>query len=80
MSGVKPSTTPAMVRKALQSNGNPKFFTGQSLSFDVISPGVTVAIKGPVDAGRYLLDCFIPSETDGMPHALMGMWKLVDVK
>ena len=79
MSGVKPGTTDAMVKKALTSNKQPTFFTDVNLSFDVISPGVAVAIKGPIDAGDYLVDCFIPSEIDGMPHALMGMWKLVDV-
>lgn len=79
MSGVKPGTTPAMVRKALASPENPTFFTNQAFDFDVISPGVTVAIKGPIKEGEYLLACFMPSEADGMPHAFMGMWKLVEV-
>jgi hypothetical protein len=80
MSGVKPGTTNAQVKKAFSSPKEPTFFTDAGIHFDVISPGVSVAIKGPVDPGRYLLTCFIPSETDGMPHALMGMWKLVDVR
>ena len=46
----------------------------------MISPGVVVAVKGPVAPGRYLLTCFVPSESDGMPHAVMGMWKLVTVE
>ena len=79
MSGVKAGTTTAMVKKAFSSPAEPKFFTNEAVHFDVISPGVSVAIKGPVAAGGYLVTCFIPSETDGMPHALMGMWKLVDV-
>jgi hypothetical protein len=80
MSGVAPTTTSSMVKKAFTSNGQPKFFTGPSINFDVVSPGVRVAIKQAVPPGRYLLDCFIPSESDGMPHALMGMWKLIDVR
>ena len=80
MAGVKPGTSDADVKKAFQSDGNPTFFTNQGVSFDVVSPGVTVAIKAAVPPGRYLLTCFIPSETDGMPHSLMGMWKLVDVR
>jgi hypothetical protein len=80
MSGVKPGTTEAMVRKAFNSPKEPDFFTGGGVGTDVISPGVAIAIKGPLPAGRYLVTCFMPSELDGMPHALMGMWKLVDVR
>jgi len=79
MSSVKPKTTLDQVTKAFQSQSPPKFFTGESFSFEVISPGVRVAIKGPIKAGRYLVDCFVPSEVDGMPHAFMGMVKLVTV-
>ena len=79
LSGVKPTTTDAMVKKAFMSNGDPKFVTGPFLNFDVVSPGVRVAIQENVPRGRYLVDCFIPSEADGMPHALMGMWKLFNV-
>jgi hypothetical protein len=79
MSGVKPGTTSGMVKKALFGNSQPKFFTDWHLSFDVISPGVRVAINQDVPRGRYFVDCFIPSEADGMPHALMGMWKLFTV-
>lgn len=80
LSGVKPGTKNSQVKQALQDpTSEPDFFTNKSFFFDVISPGVDVAVKGPVKKGRYLLDCFMPSETDGMPHAFMGMWKLVDV-
>ena len=80
VTGVKPTTTNAAVRKALASNADPKFVTGPFFAFDVISPGVRVVIKQSLAPGKYLVDCFIPSETDGMPHALMGMWKLVVVR
>ncbi len=80
MLGVKPGTTPKDVRKGLFGSGEPKFLTGNEVVFDVVSPGVTVAIKATVPSGRYLLVCFMPGETDGMPHALMGMWKLVTVR
>lgn len=80
MAGVKPATTSADVRKAFSSPKQPKFFTGKPLTVEVISPGVAVAVKAPVAAGKYLLTCFVPSESDGMPHAMMGMWKLVTVK
>jgi hypothetical protein len=81
LGGVAPSTTNAMVKKAVQGPPGPppKWFTGPDLSFDVISPGVSVAIQEAMPAGKYVVDCFMPSESDGMPHALMGMWKLVTV-
>lgn len=79
MTGVKATTSAAQVRKGFQSNKDPKWVTGPNVSVDVISPGVSIALKSPLTGGRYLVDCFIPSETDGMPHALMGMWKLVNV-
>jgi hypothetical protein len=80
MAGVKPGTTTADVRKALSSPAEPKFFTGNGLVIEVVSPGVVVAVKGPVAPGGYLLTCFVPSESDGMPHALMGMWKVITVR
>jgi hypothetical protein len=31
--------------------------------------------------GKHLIVCFMPSEEqDGVPHAFMGMWKLIQVK
>lgn len=80
MAPVKPGTTSGEVRKAFSSPKEPKFFTGKPLVFEVISPGVAVAYKASVASGKYLLTCFVPSESDGMPHAIMGMWKLVTVK
>jgi len=80
MAGVKPGTTSADVKKAFSSPGEPKFFTGEGLTVEVVSPGVVVAVKGPVESGTYLATCFVPSESDGMPHAMMGMWKLVTVE
>jgi hypothetical protein len=79
MLGVKPKTTLAQVNKAFQSNKPPKIFTGNDYTYEVVSPGVSVAIKGPIKPGRYLLTCFVPSEIDGTPHAFMGMLKLVTV-
>ncbi len=79
MLGVTPKTTLAQVGKAFQSDTPPKFFTGNDYTFEVVSPGVSMAIKGPIASGRYLLTCFVPSEADGTPHAFMGMLKLVTV-
>jgi hypothetical protein len=78
--GVKSGTTAKDVKASYNSQGPPTWLSGQQLHFDAISPGVSVAIKQHLPAGRYLAECFMPSESDGMPHALMGMWKLIDVR
>ncbi len=61
MAGVKPGTTAGDVRKAFASPNEPKFFTGEGITIEVVSPGVAIALKGPVAPGRYLLTCFVPS-------------------
>ncbi len=78
MGGVKTGTKNGQIRKFFQGSA-PTFFTKTQYAVDVISPGISIAVKGPFKPGRYLIDCFVPSETDGMPHALMGMWSLVDI-
>jgi hypothetical protein len=82
LTGVTMSAASSDVKKIFsgQETGDPKWITGPFVNFDVISPGVRVAIQQPLAPGRYLVDCFIPSEADGMPHALMGMWKLINVR
>jgi hypothetical protein len=79
---VKASTTTAQVKAALMSSSQeaPKWVAGEPFFVEVISPGVRVAVKRALEPGKYLADCFVPSETDGMPHALMGMYKLFVVK
>ena len=42
------------------------------------SPGIETVYRQDVAESKYLLLCFMPSEEqDGVPHAMMGMWKLV---
>ena len=60
VAGVKRGTTSADVRKAFSGPGEPTFFTGKGLTVEVVSPGVVVAVKGPVAPGRYLLDLLRP--------------------
>lgn len=78
-SGVKRSTTSRDVRKALQNpDADPGFYTERHFQLGAISPGVDARYRIQIDKGRYLLACYWTSKTDGMPHALMGMWKLVN--
>jgi len=66
------------VRKALTSPKEPKWIRPGGFFFEVQSPGIDVVYHQDVAEGKYLLICFMPSEEqDGVPHAMMGMWKLV---
>lgn len=76
--GVKKSTTGKDVRKAFASPNPPTFNTKKHFALGAISPGVDARYRVKIDKGRYLLACFWPGTSDGMPHALMGMWKLVN--
>jgi len=61
------------------SSGPPPFDPARSsfIGTEVVSPGHTVYWKLNTDGGRYVVDCFYPSKADGMPHAFMGMFKVV---
>jgi hypothetical protein len=76
---VKGSTTPQMVDRALSptAHGNPTFFLKGSDGTGVISPGAGQMFSYDLPAGKYLIACFWPASDTGMPHAFMGMWKLI---
>jgi hypothetical protein len=79
MQRVKDGTTPKMVRKFVKHglHGNPPWALKANTSTGVISPHHTMALSYSLPAGKYLLACFWPDDETGMPHILMGMWKLV---
>jgi hypothetical protein len=76
---VAKSTTNNDVRKGLASNKDPKWLRRGGFFFDVQSPGIKTVHYQEIDFSKYLLICFMPSEEqDGVPHAMMGMWRLVN--
>jgi len=80
MQRVKNGTTPKMVRKFLKQHGlhgNPPWALKASTSSAVISPQHHQALRYDLPAGKYLLACFWRDDETGMPHILMGMWRLV---
>jgi hypothetical protein len=79
---VQPGTTAAMVRKTLTSGSEeePSWTLKADTTSGVISPGTTEVMHVDLPAGRYLLLCWWPDDETGMPHALMGMWKLVTLR
>jgi hypothetical protein len=53
---------------------------GPSIQMDVLSPGRHADISYRLPAGTYMLACFIADDQTGMPHAVMGMHKVVTLK
>jgi hypothetical protein len=80
---VKASTTKKDVKDYFNSGSEaePEFGLKHFTSTGVFSPGTNVTFHlQHVPAGKYLLMCFWPDKETGMPHALMGMWRLVNLK
>ncbi|MGH3412082.1 MAG: hypothetical protein ACRDPH_03250 [Marmoricola sp.] len=76
---VKRSTTPKMVRKALSpsATSQPSFVLPGGTGTGVFSPGRGQFFHYALPRGKYLIACFWPDDDTGMPHAFMGMWKLI---
>jgi hypothetical protein len=80
---VKPGTTDADIQAffdalAAGQNPGPPPFTGPASGVGAISPQGTVEIETRgLPAGTYVLLCFIPDDTTGIPHAFEGMHKVV---
>lgn len=76
----KPGTTDAQVQAYFDSHSQspPPFgLQGPSAGVDVVSPGNTVRVAYNLPAGTYVLLCFVSDPTTGMPHAFMGMHKVI---
>jgi hypothetical protein len=80
---VKQATTDQQVQDFFNAGapGQPPFAAkdGATTAAGVISPGKRFVWSYSLPKGKYLVDCFWPSITSGMPHALMGMWKLFNI-
>jgi hypothetical protein len=78
LSQVKRSTTKRMVHRwfAHGANGQPDFALDGFASTLVVGPAHTVLWQYHAPRGKYLEMCWWPSDEDGMPHAMMGMWAL----
>jgi len=83
MMPVKPGTTDAQVQAAFSAppsaqQGPPPFaLMGPSGGNDVVSPGRSLQVSYNLPPGTYVLLCFIPDDKTGMPHAVMGMHKVI---
>ena len=76
---VKASTTRREVARFINSgaHSNPPWALPQGTGTGVISPYRHIEFRYHVPAGKYVMLCYWPSDDNGMPHYMMGMWKIV---
>jgi hypothetical protein len=75
---VQESTTTQDVLDFINSGaqGNPSWALPAGTEAGIISPGHTMVWKYALPKGKYVITCFWPSKTNGMPHFFMGMFRL----
>ena len=79
---VEAGTTDPQIQAFFDSGSQtpPPFFrAGPSGGNDVVSPGGTIRVAYNLPAGTYVLLCFVADDVTGMPHALMGMHKVIQL-
>jgi hypothetical protein len=79
---VTPGTTDAEVQAFLASGSDaepPFAVDGPAASTDVLSPGKALVLGYSLPKGTYVLLCFVADDMTGMPHAVMGMHKVVKI-
>ena len=83
ISPVKKGTTDAQIQAFFDSGTQqppPFFVDGPSVGMDVQSPGRQAFLTYRLPPGTYVLFCFVADDKTGMPHALMGMHKVVTLR
>ena len=77
---VRAGTTDADMTKLFKGESKNDPYTGPGVEADVLSPGTQLIFHSSVlKKGTYDLECFIADDVTGVPHALMGMHKIVTV-
>jgi hypothetical protein len=81
MQPVKPGTTDAQIQAYFDSSptGPPSFLLNgrPTAGNDVVTPGESLQLSYNLPRGTYALLCFVADDVTGMPHAMMGMHKVV---
>jgi hypothetical protein len=73
---VKWTTTGADVRRLFRGGKDTISLPGRT-TMGVLTQGQHEAFRYDLPRGKYLIACFWPDRFTGMPHAFMGMWKLI---
>lgn len=79
---VEAGTTDAEIQAFLESGSQdqpPFALNGPTASMEVMSPGRQLVLSYSLPKGTYVLLCFIADDVTGMPHARMGMHKVVKI-
>ncbi|GAA2033675.1 hypothetical protein GCM10009740_25240 [Terrabacter terrae] len=82
-SPVKKGTTDEQVQAYYDSGvmtPPPFALNGPAFGLDVLSAGTHATLTYDMPPGTYVLQCFVSDDVTGMPHALMGMHKVVVLK
>jgi hypothetical protein len=77
MQHVQEGTTRKQVIASLTANTPPAFVRPGSEGTDFLSEGQAQTLQTKLPAGEYALMCFVPDPQTGVPHALMGMVRMV---
>ncbi|GAA2748371.1 hypothetical protein GCM10009868_41120 [Terrabacter aerolatus] len=82
-SPVKKGTTDKQIQAYYDSGvmAPPPFaLNGPTFGLDVLSAGSSATLSYDMPPGTYVLQCFVADSVTGMPHAIMGMHKVVVLK
>jgi hypothetical protein len=76
---VRPGTTDAQIQAYFDHPTGPPTFlrAGPTEGADVLTPGESLQLSYNLPRGTYALVCFVADDVTGMPHAFMGMHKVV---
>lgn len=77
---VKKGTTDKQVQQAFAADASgppPWALSGPEMGTDVLTPGQALNLSYRLHPGTYVLVCFVADDKSGMPHAFMGMHKVV---
>ncbi len=80
---VKKGTTDKQIQAYFDSgvNAPPPFaLDGPSVGLDILSAGNHATLTYNLPPGTYVLTCYVADDVTGMPHAFMGMHKVVILK
>ncbi len=53
---------------------------GPTVGSGVLSPGRSLLLSYALPPGTFVLACFVADDVTGMPHAMMGMHRVVVVR